>query len=524
MDCQQAQNDLLSAESLTLLGPELAAHIAECPQCQTLLARLHRLEAETKALSVPAGHEQPSPEFLRTISTLAARSGPPVRHFVRRAIAAAVVLAFGLTAISLIFFNGSTVQADVLIGELVDWNLAIAHTHDAAGRTRLYQQQLQQLQKQVDQSHLAAADHDLAVALLNNAQWMTTEQNASEESQHFQSLADQLLARQQAASAAVAVHLQQIYQELINEGVSSGTGASNSPSTTEQHNGTSQTAPSSALPENQNLIPRALKAGTVAAVPGQSAGTASSVTTRDFSGWITDSENSSTLYPSRVSNVADAESSHAIGEHSHRIESHPADGDTLSTASQTSHTTGSPATVTTTVQPAHTLTDSLTHAPSSISLPPPSHPCTDGGPPPASANSPDGRVASIEHLSGLENSDGLLPPAYWQSAGDINVDDSIWPYHDSDRDGSGLMPPMAGIIPMSRHDIDTLLAYHITANWTGTSDLMLPYPPPPMDAESRSFFGLDGSGDRPTPFPEPTIGLAIPLAALAMRRRRRIVK
>jgi hypothetical protein len=217
MDCQQAQHDLLSAESLGLLAPVLAAHLAECPECKAMLEQLRRLEAHTKQLPMPAGHEKPSPEFLRQIAAI--RPGQKMRRLVRRAIAAAVVLAFGLAAISLIFFNGSEVQADVLIGQLVQWNLQIVHSHSAADRTRIYQQHLTQLQRQIAHSHLAPADHALANSLMDNAHWLTTENNAAEESQHFRSIANQLLARQQASNSGAAAHFEQIYQELMTEGI-----------------------------------------------------------------------------------------------------------------------------------------------------------------------------------------------------------------------------------------------------------------------------------------------------------------
>jgi hypothetical protein len=130
----------------------------------------------------------------------------------------------------------------------------------------------------------------------------------------------------------------------------------------------------------------------------------------------------------------------------------------------------------------------------------------------------------MERLSGLEHSAGLRPAARWQAAIAYDMNNSIWPAHDSDHVGFGLVPPPAGVIPMSRHEIDTLLARHIHDDWTGTSDLMLPYPPPPMDEQSLMFFGLAGDNDPPVPFPEPAIGFALPLIALSARRQRRRAK
>lgn len=218
MDCQQAQNDLLSAESLNLIGPELSAHIADCPKCQALLANLRRLDAEVNVLPVPAGHEKPSEEFMKRIAAIGPRMR--FRRMVNRAVAAIVVLAFTLAAISLIFFNGSSVQADVLIGQLVDWNLAIAHTHDATGRLQVYQEQLAQLQDEIAHGKLAAEDQALVDTLMGNARWLTTEDNAADESQRFKTIADQLMARRQAMSDGAAQHLDQIYQQLMTQGVS----------------------------------------------------------------------------------------------------------------------------------------------------------------------------------------------------------------------------------------------------------------------------------------------------------------
>ncbi|HWB55215.1 MAG TPA: hypothetical protein VG722_13520, partial [Tepidisphaeraceae bacterium] len=255
MDCQQVQHDLLSAESLGLLGPELAAHLAECPECKALLEQLRRLEMETRQLPVPAGHEQPSPEFLRQIA--AVRPKHAAHRLVRRLIAAIVVLAFTLAAISLILFNGSSVQADVLINQLVDWNLNIAHTHSATERARIYQQQLTQMRQQVAHTDLAPADRALADSLLNNAQWLTTENNASDEAQHFQSIANQLLARRQALNDGSAQKFETIYQKLIDQ-VRQGQTAPTQPNSTSPSGDARPVGPGAALTPN-SISPRSIE-------------------------------------------------------------------------------------------------------------------------------------------------------------------------------------------------------------------------------------------------------------------------
>lgn len=535
MNCEQAQNELLSAESLTMLGPELSTHIAECPQCQALLAKLRKLEAATRSLPVPAGHEQPSPEFMQRLREAASRKGPVVRHLVRRVIAAAVVLAFALAAISLIFFNGSTVQADVLIGQLVDWNLAIAHTHDAANRSKVYQQQAAQLQKQVNDAHLSSADQALAVALLNNAQWMTTEENASDESQHFRTLANQLHDRQQAATDGAATHLQQIYQQLMTQGVNGGSGSSSSPTDT-QHNSQSLNRSNSSFELAEFRYAEApwgtAAVGSAGSIEGEAAMVVAPHVEYTASAAPTGDSGAENL--PRSTSAAENAPSRSISQHPHHVFSHSTGVDTGATTDAT-HSSSPINSTSTNVAVATSSTSSLTpaHTTANTSNADPSNQSHSNVPPPPPAS---GHGLTATNWSN-QGSGSTSPPTHagllasLRSLGDFSLTS------EADTDGLPMTLGMrsgkrsdpwseASEIGMtadgtSRSAIDARLAEQIDARTYSDTDLSLPHPPP-MSTETCDFFDSGDFGRSPIVVtPEPGMTLVVLAAPLLWRRRRR---
>lgn len=259
MNCQQAQHELLTADRFDTeaLGSALAAHLDHCPDCHSLVARLRALDAEAARLPVPAGAaERSCADFIQILSdAIVAPIDPSIGRIgivsprelnfppdgrtdipitrgadlrliakknpwsagMRRALAASVALVVTLAVLSLIFFNGSEAQADVILGQLVDWNLQIAHAPTVADRGRVYQQQLVQMKRRAADPALGPADQALAKSLLENARWLTTAHDPADEAMRFKQLADQVRLHAQSTSHS-STHWDQMYQRLMLNG------------------------------------------------------------------------------------------------------------------------------------------------------------------------------------------------------------------------------------------------------------------------------------------------------------------
>ncbi len=240
MTCEEGQQLILAADNLqdpTQFTPELRAHLESCPQCQKFLAQLVRIEAAAGMLPLPAAAREPSAEFLSRVEKISASRRPFARVWVRRAIAAAVVIAVGLAAAS-VLTESKPARADEIFKQLIDWNLRISSSHDPANRSRLYAEKAQQLQKEVDAARLAPEDRAVAVHLLANAKQLTATENPAQESKDFSQIADELLARQKAPSNAPIAHqLEQLRLDLVNHAVTpppSATTPSQQPSSKEE--------------------------------------------------------------------------------------------------------------------------------------------------------------------------------------------------------------------------------------------------------------------------------------------------
>jgi hypothetical protein len=217
MDCQQARTRLLQAEDPRPDGSaELAAHLESCAACRRLSAKVLRLEQAWRDLPLPARAEQAREAFLtrlprRPVRRRQARVAPPPwwRTAPARWAVAAVAASVVIAAVALwLFFPHKPVllreaQAPSrFVERLLDWNLALAQATSPAERTQLYNAQAAAMKSDLQEAPLLAEDRELADTLVANAGWLAEHDDPVAEADHFNDVADKLLAQMHAATNA----------------------------------------------------------------------------------------------------------------------------------------------------------------------------------------------------------------------------------------------------------------------------------------------------------------------------------
>jgi len=197
MNCPEAHDWLLQAEDpRQCIHAGVAEHVRACAHCLALRTQLVELEQTYRTLPAPDECEAARAAFLRRLP-----AHPPRQRFaglVRWAVAALLVLGVGVA-----FWCGvpapQATAAPLLIEQLVDLNLRLAETPTAAERARLEPEQ-QRLLTAIEQRPLAEADQALATLLLDNSAWLIANDDPVGKAERFAAVADQLVARAQAAA------------------------------------------------------------------------------------------------------------------------------------------------------------------------------------------------------------------------------------------------------------------------------------------------------------------------------------
>jgi hypothetical protein len=226
LTCPQARQLLLAAdifEPALSQQPDLLAHLQNCPECQATAHTLTRLDAAVRALPQPPGPHIPNATFLEKVrslespETLSATPRSQRIYWIRRALAAALLILVGLAALTLCLSTQTPVRASTVLDNLVAWNLALNQTHDPATRATLYAQRAPEMKRQVAQASWDAADRKLAEALLANADWLATPCDPLDAAGHFAVLADEISAQEQTLSNAANRAAFARWRQLISQ-------------------------------------------------------------------------------------------------------------------------------------------------------------------------------------------------------------------------------------------------------------------------------------------------------------------
>jgi hypothetical protein len=241
MDCQQARAKLLQADDPRpgrCGSAPLAAHLRTCPACRRLAAKLVRLEEAWQALPVPAHAEQARESFLihhlprqrvarRRAALPARRPFAPPRWAIAASIAAAIalmVLGTWLLVPKQAPINVREARAtSTIVDRLLAWNLALTQLDSPAERTELYNAQAPTLKAALQEAELLADNQDLAETLLANAAWLAEHDDPLAEADHFNDVADKLLAQMRTATEANDVQrvarLTALYGQVAEHGI-----------------------------------------------------------------------------------------------------------------------------------------------------------------------------------------------------------------------------------------------------------------------------------------------------------------
>jgi hypothetical protein len=205
MICQTAHDWLLQADPPIRWEDspiELAAHIRTCAECQTMVAKVARLDCAWRDLPLPAGASAAKAKFLeQSLNQPSARERNPRRRWI---VSAGVVAALSLGLLLAVWLAAPapTAQAssDVVIEKLIDWNLQLTESGNPEERAKLFDQQAVSLKADLDKPIWNEDDRKLARSLYDNGIWLVSNSDALEEADRFAGMADQLLVRLETAA------------------------------------------------------------------------------------------------------------------------------------------------------------------------------------------------------------------------------------------------------------------------------------------------------------------------------------
>jgi hypothetical protein len=201
------------------------------------VAKLVRLEEAWQALPVPPHAEQARDAFLARLprQRVARRRAPlpPRRSFAppRWAIAAAVAAALAIAVLGTWLLIPKRAPLNVREGQaaskvldrLLAWNLALTQLDSPAERAQLYNAQAPALKASLQEAALLADDQDLADTLLANAAWLAEHDDPVTEADHFNDVADKLLALMRTATDAndsqKVARLTEFYGQVAEHGI-----------------------------------------------------------------------------------------------------------------------------------------------------------------------------------------------------------------------------------------------------------------------------------------------------------------
>jgi hypothetical protein len=148
----------------------------------------------------------------------------PRRKRMWRVLAAALLFLAAGVGLWLLVLAPEKPSPDV-VESLVDWNLDLSQARSLEVRQEIYDSRVETMRAMLSQTALPAEDRDLAETLLETGSWLTRNDDPAAEAERFSDLADQLVARLDAAAAAKdsrrITKLADTYSRLAEVGVSS---------------------------------------------------------------------------------------------------------------------------------------------------------------------------------------------------------------------------------------------------------------------------------------------------------------
>jgi hypothetical protein len=228
MNCEQAQQEILMADDPAALPPAIAAHVRDCAQCGKLAAQLTSLAAAANSLPVEGSMAGgPSPLVMERI-VQAAKSGGSggrgaggagnsgcLRRITRGAVAAAIVITFGLIAFTMMT-NSRSARADGVFRDLVRWNLDISQASPAE-RAQVYEQRRAAMEKEVQS--LSSGDLAVARRLLDKAAILARSPQPVSDVEQFVDIANALKEMEGRSARPAAAEFNSLYRDAVHQGI-----------------------------------------------------------------------------------------------------------------------------------------------------------------------------------------------------------------------------------------------------------------------------------------------------------------
>jgi hypothetical protein len=241
MNCSQVQDQLFAAEALEpeALDAELAAHIAHCETCAAMLAKLRRLEQTAGELPPIDGSFVAQQGFLSRLQDAphaiipASHSHHRSTHWLRSAVVSAPRMALAasvLLAVALVLWllgpNAvpKASASEAIVDQLVDLDVRLASAESLEERGQIFSLSAGPLQAAIARGGLTHKDRELAQKLFDTGSSLSRSADPLNGAQGFADVADLLLKRMKAASAAKDIHtlrrLSQNYALVSSSGLS----------------------------------------------------------------------------------------------------------------------------------------------------------------------------------------------------------------------------------------------------------------------------------------------------------------
>jgi 23S rRNA maturation mini-RNase III len=253
MNCLEVQSLLLQSEmnqapdgvfvrfSGDAAARGVADHLATCAACNQLARKLRRLEKAVRSLPEPIDMADAKHRFIAKLQGMDLEPTPmpmpaPARR--RRVVHKSNILwriadsRLTAAALVLLVIGGSIwtyrvrehqlIASAQAMNSLVEWNLRLAEAKSTAERKRLYDARAEAEKQLASRAHFNAADRKQANTLIQNVEFLSTNEDPLAEADHFSQVAEVLITKMDSLASKAPETLDRLsdtYYRVVDQGI-----------------------------------------------------------------------------------------------------------------------------------------------------------------------------------------------------------------------------------------------------------------------------------------------------------------
>lgn len=255
MNCLEVQSLLLQSEmnqapdgvfvrfSGDAAARGVANHLAACVACNHLARKLRRLEKAVRSLPEPIDMAAAKDRFIAKLQIMDLEPAPqpmsmPAQARRRRVVrksnifwriadsrltaAALVMLVIGGSIWTYRAREHQLIASAQAMNSLVEWNLRLAEAKSTAERKRLYDARAEAEKQLASRAHLNAADRKQANTLIENVEFLSTNEDPLAEADHFSQVAEVLITKMDSLASKAPETMDRLsdtYYRVVDQGI-----------------------------------------------------------------------------------------------------------------------------------------------------------------------------------------------------------------------------------------------------------------------------------------------------------------